>query len=156
MSWVRVFILLLFCVAGPALGGDRATPSSAPMHTLDLLDVGAPSFTNFSPRDGLPNTVITAIQTDREGFVWAASPAGVFRYDGHHWMASSDPAMAHDADSLYLDSHGTLWAAFRNHGLAHYDGAHWYVENNSTGLPSVQIRRFAETVDEKGHSTLWR
>ena len=58
----------------------------------------------------------------------------------------------HDADSLYLDSHGTLWAAFRNHGLAHYDGAHWHVEDSSTGLPSVQIRRLAETVDEEGHS----
>lgn len=63
--------------------------------------------------------------------------------------------MAHDVDSLWLDSHGTLWAAFRSHGLASYDGAHWHVEDSATGLPSQQVRRFAESIDGNGNSTLW-
>jgi diguanylate cyclase (GGDEF)-like protein len=153
MSVVRAFILLLLCVAWPVLALGQATP--LPSTALDLLDVGAPSFTNFSPRDGLPDTVMVAIRTDRDGFVWAASPEGVFRYDGRRWVASQDPAMAHDVDSLWLDSHGTLWAAFRSRGLASYDGAHWHVENLDTGLPSQQVRRFAESFDAQGHSTLW-
>ncbi|MEO5565654.1 MAG: diguanylate cyclase [Luteimonas sp.] len=95
------------------------------------------------------------MRTDPDGFVWAASPLGVYRYDGRHWVASPDPAMAHDVASLWVDWTGTLWAGFRNNGLAHYDGSRWQVENTSTGLPSAQIRRFAETVDADGARTLW-
>lgn len=151
MSVLRAIILLLLFVAWPAL----STGPAAPSRPLDLLDVGAPSFTNFSSRDGLPDTVLVAIRTDSEGYVWAASPEGVFRYDGHRWSASPDPAMAQDVDSLWLDSHGTLWAALRSRGLASYDGSRWHVENLKTGLPSQQVRRFAESVDADGHATLW-
>jgi ligand-binding sensor domain-containing protein len=140
----------LFLVAGLALAHE---PS--PLRPLNLLDVGAPSFSSFSSREGLPDTVSVSIRTDRDGFVWAASPAGVFRYDGRHWVASDDPAMAHSVDSLWVDHQGTLWAAFRSDGLAHYDGSHWHVENRQTGLPSQQIRRFTETTDAAGRSTLW-
>lgn len=153
MSIVRIFICWLLCIAAPAW--CNAAPSPASAHALSLLDVGGPSFTNFSSRDGLPDTVVVSIRTDRDGFVWAASPDGVFRYDGRRWVACKDPAMAHDVDSLWVDRQGTLWAAFRTHGLASYDGSRWHVENRSTGLPSEQVRRFAESVDASGNSTLW-
>lgn len=72
------------------------------------MGLGAPSFTSYSPRDGLPDAVIVDIRTDREGFVWAASPVGVFRYDGRRWVGSKDPAMAHSVHSLWVDWQGTL------------------------------------------------
>ncbi len=154
--------MVLLCVAMPAWGQDAATPSRSPSPSppnttkpLDLLGLGAPSFTNFSSRDGLPDTVTVGIRTDRDGFVWAASPEGVFRYDGRRWVGSDDPAMAHSVDSLWLDWQGTLWAGFRSEGLARYDGARWHVENLATGLPSQQVRRFTETTDATGARTLW-
>lgn len=150
MSGIRAFFFLLLCIAGPVSGRDGAT---AP-RPLDLMDIGAPSFANFSARDGLPDAVTVSILTDRNGFVWAATPVGVFRYDGRSWVASADPAMAHSVDSLWVDRQGTLWAAFRSDGLAHYDGVRWHVENTTTGLPSQQIRRFVETVDDDGAVTL--
>lgn len=163
MFGMRAFVLLLLCLTGPASARDGVmTPRSEPSsleppssEPLSLLDLGAPSFINFSPRDGLPHAVTVSIRTDRDGFVWAASPVGVFRYDGRRWVASDDPAMAHAVDSLYVDHQGMLWAAFRSHGLARYDGTRWHVENAGTGLPSQQIRRFAETVDASGAVTLW-
>ncbi len=148
-----VFMALLLWVADPSSGSEPSA-LSAP-RPLNLFDLGAPAFTNFSPRDGLPNTVTVSTQVDREGFVWVASPAGVYRYDGRRWVASEDPGMANSAVSLWLDQQGTLWAAFRDHGLAHYDGAHWHVEDSSTGLPSQQLRRFGETRDADGKATLW-
>ena len=153
---VLVRWLMLLLLMGLAMPAARGAPTQqSPVHPLSLPDLDAPTFTNFSPRDGLPDTVTVAVRADREGFVWAASPAGVFRYDGRHWVASDDPAMAHSADSLGVDSEGTLWAAFRNDGLARYDGAHWHVEDAGTGLPSQRVRRFAETVDGQGAHTLW-
>jgi len=160
MSAIKAFwLVLLLCVTSPVLGRDAATPivsrpSDSP-EALDLMGLGAPSFTNFSPRDGLPDAVTVDIRTDHDGFVWAASPVGVFRYDGRRWVGSNDPAMAHSVHSLWVDWRGTLWAAFRNEGLAHYDGKRWHVENLASGLPSQQIRRFTETVDASGARTLW-
>lgn len=147
------FMALLLCVIDASSGAEPT--QSTTLQPLDLFDLGAPSFTNFSSRDGLPDTVTVSTQTDREGFVWIASPAGVHRYDGRHWVASDNRAMANSADSLWLDQQGTLWAAFRDHGLARYDGANWHIEDGSTGLPSQQIRRFCETRDIHGSHTLW-
>jgi diguanylate cyclase (GGDEF)-like protein len=128
-----------------------APPSTRP---LDLADLGAPAFTNFSARDGLPYAVAVAVATDRDGFAWAATPAGVYRYDGRRWEPAGDPAMAHSTDALYVDARGTLWAGFRGDGLARYDGARWHVENLASGLPSQQIRRFFETLGPGGERTL--
>ena len=122
---------------------------------LDLSDLAAPVFVNFSARDGLPEQVLVDVRTDREGFVWAASPQGVHRYDGRRWIASDDPAMARPANNLHVDHDGTLWVGFRNHGLARREGGRWHVENAASGLTFEQVRRFAETVDAKGVRTLW-
>ncbi|HEU4615397.1 MAG TPA: hypothetical protein VFS15_25055, partial [Kofleriaceae bacterium] len=142
-------LLVLWAMAGTAA---TAAPTVEP---LDLFDIGAPSFTTFSTRDGVPATVTVATEVDRDGFVWLASPAGVYRYDGRRWTASLDPGMDRSADSLYRDAEGTLWAAFRDDGLARYDGRHWHVENRATGLPMQQIRRFGETRGANGRSRLW-
>jgi len=149
---VRAIALCLFFM----LAVCRTLAASAePVRPLDLDAFGAPVFTNFSSRDGLPEAVTVDVRTDRDGFVWAATPVGVYRYDGHRWVPCSDPSMTHPVDSLWVDSGGVLWAAFRNHGLAHFDGHGWIVEDLSTGLPSQQVRRFSETVDAAGQATLW-
>ncbi len=153
MPKFAAFMLLLWCLIRATLASSAAAPS--PQKPLDLFDLGAPSFTTFSPRDGVPDSVTVSIQVDREGFVWVASPSGIARYDGRRWVESDDPAMAHSVDSVYLDHEGTLWAAFRSRGVARYDGAHWHVESSATGLPSQEIRRFAETGDADGSHTLW-
>jgi diguanylate cyclase (GGDEF)-like protein len=168
MQAIRAFCPLLLCAAALAAAplaarGEVASPR--PQHAeaaaggvttpLDLSDLGAPAFGNFSARDGLPYAVSVAVATDRDGFVWAATPAGVYRYDGRRWEQSPDPAMAHSADTLYVDAQGTLWAGFRGDGLARYDGARWHVENLASGLPSQQIRRFVEIEGEGGKRTLF-
>lgn len=154
MRSLRVaMVLLCLCPGWAQLA--CAQDAEATTRPIDLRDIGAPAFTNFSARDGLPFAVMIEVRTDRDGFVWAASPAGVFRYDGKRWTASDDPAMAHPVHDLWVDHEGTLWAAFRSHGLAHHDGTRWHVENRGTGLPSEQVRRLAETVDARGNWTTY-
>jgi diguanylate cyclase (GGDEF)-like protein len=143
-----------FVLMGFALAGGRSSAAEA-IRPLDLSDVGAPAFSNFTPRDGLPNSVVTAACTDRDGFVWVASPKGVARYDGRRWTPSEDPGMEHPVYDLALDGDGTLWASFRGNGVAWYDGAHWHVEDADSGIPSVQVRRFALTRDAAGVPSFW-
>lgn len=143
---------LLWYVAGPALAAPAVHPVAQP---LDLIEIGAPSFTRFSSRDGVPDAVSVSVRTDAEGFVWAASPLGLTRYDGRRWSPDPNRALAESADSLWLDQQGMLWAAFRNRGLARHDGRRWQFEDQRSGLTSQQIRRVAETRNADGSHTLW-
>ena len=106
MTAIRAACLLL-CLAMPAWAIAASTPSTntttAITRPLDLSDLAAPVFANFAARDGLPEQVMVDIRTDRDGFVWAASPQGVSRYDGRRWTASDDPAMAHPVNTLFVD-----------------------------------------------------
>ncbi len=152
MRVVRIAASIV-CVVLSSLGSARI--GLAEQHPIDLFDLSAPSFTTFSARDGVPESVIVSVQTDREGFVWLASPLGLSRYDGRRWSMVEDPAMAVPVNNLFLDHEGTLWATFRDHGIAHYDGTHWHVENRATGLPTEHFRRLAETTDANGKTELW-
>ncbi|WCE04389.1 diguanylate cyclase [Pseudoxanthomonas sp. JBR18] len=147
-----VLVGLLCCAMATA---QAATGTGTPARALDLADLESPAFTNFTTTDGLPDAGVLSIAVDREGFVWGASGAGIYRYDGRRWSASPDPAVAHPATSVFVDRTGRLWAAFRNTGLAFYDGQQWHAKTTANGLPSNQIHRFAETVDASGTVTLW-
>ncbi|WP_257385645.1 ligand-binding sensor domain-containing diguanylate cyclase [Tahibacter caeni] len=149
---MRKFVALALLWA--YLAGAAETPAPPP-RPLDLSDLGAPSFTNFTAGSGVPNSVTVGVQTDADGFVWLAAPSGLFRYDGRRWSQPDDARLRHSATGLWLDRDGTLWAGFRDDGIARYDGRRWYVENQASGLPSQQIRRFAETREPDGRWQLW-
>ena len=62
---------------------------------LDLESLGAPSFESFTARDGLPDGVITAIGVDEDGFAWATSPRGLYRFVGlRSGSSKSGPGIA--------------------------------------------------------------
>ncbi|MGA9335023.1 MAG: GGDEF domain-containing protein, partial [Rudaea sp.] len=103
----------------------------------------------------MPDSVTVAIQTDRDGFVWLASPHGLARYDGQRWQPLNDPALQFAIDNLFLDHTGTLWASSRDHGLGRYDGTSWHFDGRATGLASDRVRRVTETTDSQGHVQLW-
>lgn len=153
LLWAAVLAAVPLAARGEAV--SARPDSGAATRPIDLADLGAPAFSNFFARDGLPYSVVVAVATDRDGFVWAATPSGVYRYDGRRWERDPDPAMAHSVDTLYVDSQGTLWAGFRGAGLARHDGTRWHVETLATGLPSQQIRRFVEIADRDGARTLY-
>jgi ligand-binding sensor domain-containing protein len=123
-------------------------------HPLDLLDMGAPTFTTFSARDGVPDSVIVNIQTDREGFVWLASSQGVARYDGHCCNAVDPPAIKGVLANFTLDHDGNLWAGLRDRGLARFDGRQWQFEKIADQPPD-HLRRVNEAVDAHGKYALY-
>ena len=145
-AWVSVFLLW---------GSAACTATASPTRPIDLFDLGAPSFTNFSVRDGVPDAVISSVQTDRDGFVWLASSQGLARYDGRRWDAVDPPAIGGVLGALTLDHEGTLWAAFRDRGIARFDGKVWHFDDRSTGLPTDHARRVVEFADAQGHLELW-
>ena len=144
-----------FALLGASLPLIASASSTAETRPIDLFEIGAPSFTNFSVRDGVPDSVTVSIQTDRDGFVWLGSPHGLARYDGQRWQPLDDPALQFYIDNLFLDHTGTLWASSREHGLGHYDGSHWHFDGRANGLASDRVRRVTETTDSHGRFQLW-
>jgi diguanylate cyclase (GGDEF)-like protein len=138
--------------AGLALAILIAAPPDPRPAPLDLAALAAPSFEGFSAREGLPDSVLTTVQTDREGFVWAGSPKGLLRYDGHRWHPLGDPRLQDYVENLFLDHEGTLWASFREAGLAWYDGRAFRREE---GFPTEHLRRVTEIARGEGPPELW-
>ncbi len=151
----RSLCWLLLAIVGFGVGMHAYGAESGRVRPLDLAQVAAPAFVAFSSRDGLPDTVTTDAATDRDGFVWAATPVGPYRYDGRRWQAHGGTAMRHFVDDLHVARDGTLWAALRNAGIARYDGSRWELQDSASDLPSQQVRRIGEALDDEGRPELW-
>jgi diguanylate cyclase (GGDEF)-like protein len=123
--------------------------------SLDLQELGSPTFSTFSVRDGLPDAVIQDIQVDADGFVWVATPLGLSRYDGHRWRPAPQPVEGGHISELALDAEGTLWLSYRDLGLARYDGERWTLEDASHGLPTQRFLRLGHSRDAHGRPELW-
>ncbi|WEN14754.1 diguanylate cyclase [Rhodanobacter sp. AS-Z3] len=132
----------------------RATPAKQGPQALDLFDLGAPSFTTFTTRDGLPDPVAVTIRTDRQGIVWAGTPHGLAWYDGKRWHPLDDPTLGGYINQLFVDDGGTLWVSGSTFGLARRVGKQWHVEGVDDGLTSRSVRRLVETTDH-GKKRLW-
>mgnify|MGYP000510087385 CR=1 FL=1 len=67
---------------------------------------------------GLPEDKVLALLTDRAGFLWIGTRAGVARFDGQHfrvWSRSNEPAFLEDTcQALAEDHQGNLWVGTRS------------------------------------------
>jgi hypothetical protein len=100
LTCASAFLVITLLGAQAARAQEAAAP---PTRALNLFDLAAPTFTTFTARDGVPESVIVALATDSQGFVWLASPTGLARYDGHRWEAVPPTRFEGQADDLFLD-----------------------------------------------------
>ena len=86
-----------------------------------------PRFRMLGPADGLPNTTITALARDREGYLWVANWDGLARYDGVGFRSwRHDPGDAASlpgniVQALHIDARDRIWVATENGGLSMLD-----------------------------------
>ena len=135
----------------PFLAGQVAAAQST---ALDVSALGAPSFQSFTPRDGLPDGVVSVLGVDPDGFAWAASPQGLFRFVGHRWQRRVGPEMGRVHRRMLLDSHGTLWAPTLDAGITSYSGGRWTHATVEGGLSTNNVYRISEATFS-GRSSLW-
>lgn len=137
-------ILLLAASAVPAM--------HQAIEPLPLFELAAPAFTTFTLHDGLPASVMTGVIVDREGFVLASSANNIVRYDGSHWETDTPYASEGTLPTLTLRHDGSLWAAFRDTGIARFDGSSWQPQAD---FPTRFVRRLGETRRADGHYDFW-
>jgi signal transduction histidine kinase len=78
-----------------------------------VVRVRGSQFREFAEADGFPSSYVAAFAEDRTNTLWAATAAGLFRFDGSKWHrvsgANGLPAAA--AFTVFVDDAGTLFVA---------------------------------------------
>jgi len=84
------------------------------------------SFQRYGETQGLLDLVITDVIQDHEGFIWAATFNGVYRYDGTSFQRFGQADGIQPSTTLFLieTPDGTLWVV-SEHSLSRREGNHF-------------------------------
>ena len=92
-----------------------------------LLPVPAPAqhwfFQMYGPDQGLTNPTVLALRQDREGFLWASTEGGLFRYDGDRFRPSgiNSASRGGNSNSMHSSADGQFWTG-SSRGLFRWNG----------------------------------
>jgi ligand-binding sensor domain-containing protein/signal transduction histidine kinase len=130
--------LLLICCSLPL----RAASDVRPGHAL---------YRAYGPSDGIPGIYILSLLQDREGFLWAGTESGLFRYDGSRFQAFGrrDGLQSSSISRLLEDRDGTLWVG-TSVGLHRWTGRTFIANTPVQGLAEEKIWALAQ-----GPKGLW-
>jgi signal transduction histidine kinase/ligand-binding sensor domain-containing protein len=104
--------------------------------------------TNYTSRDGVPNTTIESFARDREGTMWAATDLGLTRLKDNRWeeLGRGWNFPGELAHAIYLDHQGTLWAATEDTLVFLPPGAKRF---RPTGIRVGQVTQIRQAVSGK-------
>ncbi len=94
----------------------------------------------YGPEQGLANPVVWSMVQDGQGFLWAGTEDGLFRYDGarFHGWTMKDGLPASLVEHLCFDETGTLWVGTYA-GLAAKTPEGVRAVGPESGLPATRI-----------------
>ena len=97
---------------------------------------------SYDAEDGLISAEINAIAQTADGYIWAGTYSGLYRYDGSHFIRSDIDDRLNSIMQLAADGKGRLWIGTNDSGIACYDSTSgdltFYDMEN--GLPANSIR----------------
>jgi signal transduction histidine kinase/ligand-binding sensor domain-containing protein len=129
---LRCFKALLFSCL---LAGHSLSGASAPRPLLTDY-----THTAWTELDGAP-TGATKLAQGADGWLWVASPSGLYRFDGVRFeridKVYGHPLASNNINALAIAPDGAIWVGYRIGGLSVFrkDGAHTYAE--ADGLQPV-------------------
>jgi signal transduction histidine kinase len=127
---LRISAMLALCLPAVAAEVARATPQG---HYL---------FHSHGADDGLINSAVTSLLQDRQGFIWAGTDDGLYRYNGYDFERFGVDASA-TVLALHEDARGVLWVGTRL-GLNRWNGDD-FVPVPGSVAPGDSINAIADT-----------
>jgi signal transduction histidine kinase/ligand-binding sensor domain-containing protein len=110
--------------------------------------------TSWGPKEGAPS-VIRALAQTADGYLWLASPDGLYRFDGvvfeHYQPPSSGSFPSQDVASLLALPNGDLWVGFRVGAISVLRNGNVTNYTVREGMPNARIWGLAQ--DREG--TIW-
>lgn len=136
MAGLAAFMLAALCVI----------PSNA---QISRLGFGQFKHSRWTPDDGAPTSINGVVQTP-DGYLWVASVAGLYRFDGVTFERFPGPpgsSMARTSPSqMFVSRAGELWVGYAQRGgVAVYRGGQ--LRDMRLPKPPPQITELAETDD---------
>jgi ligand-binding sensor domain-containing protein/signal transduction histidine kinase len=104
---------LTFCAATQAMAQTAPSIAAASQHYL--VD-------RWTVEDGLPNNSLSGVMHARDGYLWVASLAGVWRFDGVRFTPIAIALPNAHVRVLLEDRRGTLWIGSVGSGLVRVTG----------------------------------
>ncbi len=86
-----------------------------------------------------PDAIVRNIEQDKEGKIWIASFAGVFRYDGLAFTNVTKAVSPARFFSVLEDRNGNMWFGSIGMGVYRYDGRSFQNFTIKDGLPNNEI-----------------
>jgi PAS domain S-box-containing protein len=89
-------------------------------------------FDVFNQEQGLGNSTVTRLALDGQGALWVGTENGLYRYDGHRFLAfsSNDGLPGNKITAIHESPDGTLWVGTLE-GLAWREGAGFRKSSNT-------------------------
>ncbi|MBK6405894.1 MAG: hypothetical protein IPF66_13095 [Holophagales bacterium] len=96
------------------------------------------SFRSYGREQGLRNITVSQLVQDRQGFLWAGTDDGLYRYDGSRFQlfGASEGLKSTLVNVLHLDAGGNIWVGTER-GLAHLDNGVFHMANR--GIPEQSV-----------------
>ncbi len=112
--YLLLALTILICCAILATAQQtlpRSATSNRPQIGLDF----------WGSKEGAPNEISSVAQTN-DGYLWMASPSGLFRFDGERFERYRPPSgtelISMNVSSLFVPAEGGLWIGYRFGGFS--------------------------------------
>ena len=141
-----VALSIAWLVSGPIASG-----------AADLRDVLTEyTVTSWAQKDGLPPGAIWSTAQDEDGYLWIATDAGLFRFDGVRFIQWSPPgstSLPHlPVRVVHVSRDGSIWAGYgESGGISRILRGTVRTYGEQDGLPSGAVSAIVE--DSRG--SLW-
>jgi signal transduction histidine kinase/streptogramin lyase len=127
-------------------------PASFALNPQELMSQF--THTSWTPKEGIPGPVRAIAQT-KDGYLWLAAEAGLYRFDGIRFVAwkprEGEELPGSAVMSLCLGHDGSLWLGFRNGAISRLSNGHLQNFLPAPGSPRGKILSMAED----GNGAIW-
>ncbi len=105
------------------------------------------TYRHFDDRDGLPQSQVTALLEDRDGFLWAGTAEGVARLgaSGFQSFGAKQGLIALDVTDLMQDRAGAIWVAGQEGGVDRILGGRITHYGEAQGLAVANVNCLLES-----------
>lgn len=124
---------------------------------VDPAELGRPAVRLFNVEGGLPESSITAMVYDQQGYLWVGTQDGAARYNGRNWTLVNMPnrKTSNWVRSILAASDGSMWFGTDGGGLSRLKNEQWTTYDVKDGLPNAWVLCLAESRDKDGGPIIW-
>jgi signal transduction histidine kinase/ligand-binding sensor domain-containing protein len=110
--------------------------------------------TSWTAKEGVPGSVRAIAQTP-DGYLWLGTEAGLYRFDGLHFVAwepiYGEQILGSAVWSLCTSTDGGLWIGFSSGGISQLRNGHLKNYSHADGVPDGGIL----SIVEDGNGSIW-